>query len=206
MARTLDDHQTLAGARRVNPILALLRGQEIHASAILALSWGFAVLTASLLLWAGVSDPIVRAVMFVLAGGCAYGRLFMSRLGAVTSMDGQDGPAPRAAVKRWGDIGQMVLILLAFGFCAFGDKFVVLGPCLGAAAAMLLMGGALIGDRRTGVVARPKPDPGLVVAVIALIAAFEPIWHWRGEVVVIGLSLVCAALAFWAGRQILARS
>ena len=206
MARTLDDHQTLAGARRVSPILALLRGQEIHASAILALSWGFAVLTASLLLWAGVSDPIVRAVMLVLAGLCAYGRLFMSRLGAVASVDGQDGPAPRAGAKRWGDIGQLAMILLAFGFCAFGDKFVLLGPCLGVAAALLLVGGALISNRRSGVVARPKPDPGLAVAVIALVAAFEPIWHWRGEVAVIGLSAVCAGLAFWAGRQILARS
>jgi hypothetical protein len=175
-----------------------MRGEAIDAPALAALSWACAVLAACLLLWAGITHDGVRAVLLLVAAAAAWGRRIVLRL-SVLAQGEAEPEARHEGSGNLADLAQLALMLLAAGFCAFGSGFFVLGPLLAGLALLLLIGGGLVASR-LGRPSAPRPDPGLVIAVFALIAAVEPLWRWRGESLLIGLFAACGTLVAWIGR------
>jgi hypothetical protein len=176
-------------------MLGWIRRESIGAPAFLFLAWAMTALAASLLLWGGITHEWTRGVLLVLAALAIRGRLLFARLGAITPMDGKAMTAHVGRKQRWGELAQEAVILLAAGLNGYGSG-VWLGLALGVLAAGLLIGFGGYMARRGEIVAAPRPDPALTLAVFAIAAAFEPLWGWRGPVIVIGLLAVCAVLAW----------
>jgi hypothetical protein len=182
-------------ARRQRLMLRWIRRESIGAPAFLSLAWGMTILAASLLLWGGITHDWTRGVLLLLAAAAIRGRLLFARLGARTPMDGKDTAAQVSRTQRWGELTQEAVILLAAGLNGYGSGLWI-GPVAGVLAAGLLIAFGATLARRGAVIAAPKPDPALTLAVFVIAGAFEPIWGWRGPLIVIGLLAVCAVLAW----------
>ena len=76
------------------------RAHQISANALLGLGSGLAVFAAALLLWGGIVEGPVRAVLLLLAAAVMPARLLVNRLSAVTLSDGFAG-ATNSAARRW---------------------------------------------------------------------------------------------------------
>jgi hypothetical protein len=166
------------------------RAHQISANALLGLGTGLAVFAAALLLWGGIVEGAVRAALLLLAAAIMPARLLVNRLSAVTLADGFAG-ATNSAVRRWLHHGEGALLIAAGGFSAFGSGH-DLGAPLGLAGAALAMLAGLRGPTRTGFLYGLYPS--LVLGATAVIAAFEPLWGWRGQSFLIGLSGIAAVL------------
>jgi phosphatidylglycerophosphate synthase len=195
-----------AWARRLAATLA-----EAGASPnlISALSVAFAILGASLFLWAGTSHGVARAVVLVLAALCIQLRLACNLLDGLVAVEhGQgspSGPIWNELPDRFAD----VLFLAAAGYSAevAGVHGGVLFGWLAAVAALLtayvreLGRGLGLPTDFSGPMAKPQRMAALTLT--ALIAAVEPLWHWRGQSLLIGLIIIALGGFFTVARRTL---
>ena len=164
------------------------RRHQISSSALMTLGMAVAVLAAAMLMWAGIVTGSPRAILLLLAAGLLPARMFINRLGAVTLGDGFS-TATNSGLRRWLSHWEAALLLLAGGLCAFGSHK-DLGAVMGAIAAALILVGGLRG--------RAPPTrrlyPTMLLALTAAAAAFEPLWGWRGQTLLIGLGVISVVL------------
>ncbi len=166
------------------------RAHQISANALLGLGAGLAVFASALLLWGGIVEGPVRVVLLLLAAALMPVRLLVNRLSAVTLADGVAG-SPSSAVRRWLHHGEAALMIAAGGFNAFGSGSNV-GGLLGLVCAAIVMLAGLRGPTRTGFLYGLYPS--LILGFTAAVAAFEPLWGWRGQSFLVGLSVIAAVL------------
>jgi hypothetical protein len=166
------------------------RAHQISGNALLGLGSGLAVFSSALLLWAGIVEGPVRAVLLLLSAAIMPARLLINRLSAVTLADGVAG-STNSAVRRWLHHGEAAAMVAAGGFCAFGSGH-DMGAVLGLLCAALVMLSALRGPLRTAFLYSVYPR--LILAFTAAVAAFEPLWGWRGQSFLVGLSAILAVL------------
>jgi hypothetical protein len=164
------------------------REHQISGAALMGVGLGLAVFAAALLLWAGIVTGPVRVALLLLAAALTPVRFLLSRLSALTPADGVAG-AVNSRLRRWLSHGEAAGLLLAGGFCAFGSGR-DLAPVLGGLCAGLV---ALAGLRG------PAPYllglyPTLMLGAVAVVAAFEPAWGWRGQSFTVGLSVIALVL------------
>jgi len=189
-------------ARRLRMIRGWMHEEGIGAPAVLSLAWAMTVLAGGLLLWGGITHDWLRAVLLLAAAVAIRAHRAFARLGASMPMDGKDVVAPAVGQQRWGECAQQAIILLAAGLCAFGSGFVWLGPLLGVLAVVLSLFSGFVARGQPHPMHRPKPDPTLLMAMFMTAAAVEPLWGWRGQVIVLGLLAVCAVLAYRLYRRL----
>jgi hypothetical protein len=187
-------------ARRLRILLSWLHAESVGTPAFLSLAWAMAALAAALLLWGGITHDWLRAVLLLLAAAAIRGRRSFARFAEIMPMDGKEMAPELGPRQRWGEMAQEAIILLAGGLCGYGSGL-WLGPVLGVLAAGLLIAYGVLSQRQGELVCAPKPDPALTLAVFAIAAAFEPLWRWRGQLIVIGLLAVCAVLAYRLWRR-----
>lgn len=166
------------------------REHQISSHALLAVGLGLAVFGAALLLWAGIVEGPVRFVLLLVAAAIAPVRLLVNRLGAVTLADGIEG-AVNSTLRRWLSHWEAAILLMAGGLCAFGSGH-DMGAVMGTVCAALLLAGGLRGPLRSGYPFGIYPTS--MLALTAVISAFEPAWGWRGQTFLIGLSVIAAVL------------
>jgi hypothetical protein len=171
------------------------REAQISGNALLAVGLGLAVLIAALLLWAGIVEGLVRAILLLIAAAIMPARFVVNRLSGLTRADGY-GPSTNSVLRRWLSYWEAAGLVLAAGFCAFGSGYDI-GPVLGGVCAGFLLLAAW----------REQPGYGLGVALTAIlmattvIAVFEPAWGWRGQSFLGGLSVIAAVLIGQAVRH-----
>ena len=187
-------------ARRVRLIRGWMRQESIGAPAVLSIAWALAALAASLLLWGGIAHGWSRAVLLLAAAAAMRGRRAFARLGATMPMDAKGPVAPVGPGQRWGDLAQEAIVLAAAGLCGYGSGY-WLGPALAAPAVVLLLVDGGLSNTQARAKSRPGPDPVMMMAVFVTVAAAEPLWGWRGQIILIGLSAVCAVLAYRLYRR-----
>ena len=166
------------------------RAHQISANALLAVGSGLAVFAAALLLWGGIVEGAIRAALLLLAAAIMPVRLLVNRLSAVTLSDGVTG-ATNSSTRRWLHHGEGALLIAAGGFCAFGSGH-DMGAPLGLVCATLGMLAGLRGPARSGFLYGLYPS--LILGAAAAVAAFEPLWGWRGQSFLIGLSVIAVVL------------
>lgn len=167
------------------------RGHQISGNALMSVGLGLAVFGAALLLWAGIIEGPVRAALLLAAAAIAPVRLMVNRLSAVTMADGIDAPV-NSTLRRWLSHWEAAGLLLAGGLCAFGSGH-DMGAVMGAFCAGLLLLAGLRGPVKSGYLLGLYPTS--LLAVTAVIAAFEPAWGWRGQTFLVGLSVIALVLA-----------
>jgi hypothetical protein len=171
------------------------REAQISGNALLGVGLGLAVLIAALLLWGGIVEGVIRAVLLLIAAAFMPVRFVVNRLSGLTRADGY-GPSTNSVLRRWLSYWEAAGLVLAAGFCAFGSGYDI-GPVLGGVCAGFLLLAAW----------RELPGYWLGVTVSSMliattvIAAFEPAWGWRGQSFLIGLSAIGVVLIVHAVRR-----
>jgi hypothetical protein len=183
------------GAFQLRALARRMRAEKIGAPALLAASMALCVLIAGLLEWGGIVTGLIRAVLMLTAAGAMRLRLLAARLGATAPMDGLDAAPVSSPFRRWGELWQVSVILVAAGLCAYGSGS-HFGAPVGGLCAVLVLAAGWLGRESPGVLAPARPDPTTALAVVCLVSAIEPLWGWRGQSLVIGLCLIAAALAW----------
>ncbi len=151
---------------------------------------------AAFCLWGGITHGWLRALLLLAAAAAIRGRRAFARLGASMPMDA-NGPIARVGARqRWGERVQEAIIFLAAGLCAYGSGFLWIGPPLSVVAVALILAGGFIADKQTRMKTLPRPDPAMLMAMFVTAAAAEPLWGWRGQIIVLGLLAVCAVLSY----------
>ena len=167
------------------------RENQISGHALMAVGLGLAVFGAALLLWAGIVEGPVRVALLLIAAAIAPVRLLVNRLGAVTLADGIEG-AVNSSLRRWLSHWEAAALLMAGGLCAFGSGH-DMGAVMGLVCAGLLLAAGLRGHTRSYPL---RIYPTSMLAVTAVVAAFEPAWGWRGQTFLVGLSVIAVVLVF----------
>lgn len=164
------------------------RESQISGNALMGVGLGLAVFAGALLLWAGILTGPVRAALLLIAAAITPLRFLISRLAALTLADGVTGSI-NSALRRWISHGEAAGLLLAGGFCAFGSGH-DMGPVLGGVCAGLVVLGGL--RRPTAYLLGLYPT--LLLGAVAVVAAFEPAWGWRGQSFLVGLTVIAVVL------------
>lgn len=168
----------------------------------------FAALGGAFLLVAGHADGGWRVVVLVGAAVSIQLRLAANMLDGMVAVEhglgGPMGPIWNELPDRVAD----VLFLAAAGYAAYGMGMQA-GPALGWLAAVLAVMTAYVRElgRGLGLAAdfcgpMAKPHRMFALTVTCLVSAAEPLWHWQGPSLVIGLSVIAAGTAYTVARRI----
>jgi phosphatidylglycerophosphate synthase len=191
---------------------ALDRG---HASPdmISAASVAFAVLGGALFMLAGVmetgpSGTLVRGAALIGAGVCIQLRLLCNLLDGMVAVE--HGRASHAG-PIWNELPDRLadaLFLVGAGYCAYGSGYEA-GGWLGWVAAWLAVLTAYVRELGRGLgfpadFSGPmaKPHRMAALTLIAAVSAFEPAWGWRGQTVMIGLTVIVLGSALTGARRV----
>ncbi len=178
---------------RLRTLARRAREVKLSGNALVGVGVGLTALASAVLLWTGIITGAPRAVFLVVAAGLLSVRLTAVRLGAMTPADGIDAPAPRNGILRWLTPIESAVLLIAAGLHPFGSGSDI-GPLFGLLAAALLIV-AFIRRRAGHAVSEPaKPHASTLLAFTCIAAVFEPLWGWRGQVMIGGLCLISAVL------------
>lgn len=169
------------------------RRAQLSGNALIAVGLSLAVLACALLLWAGIVTGWPRVTLLLAAAVLMPLRLLVNRLSGVTLSDGV-GAATNSLARRWLGHWEAAAMMVAAGLNIFGAHHDT-GPLFGLAA-----GGLLLLARLRHHAARMRLYPTLVLAFACVVATFEPLWGWHGQVLMIGLSAICAVLVWQAVR------
>jgi hypothetical protein len=194
MSRTVTD--PLSPAREALDFKSLgrqARRAQLSGNALIAVGLSLAVLACALLLWAGIVTGWPRVTLLLLAAALMPLRLFANRLSGVTLSDGI-GAATNSMARRWVGHWEAAAMMVAAGLNIFGAHHDT-GPLFGLAA-----GGLLLLARLRHRASRMRLYPTLVLAFACVVSTFEPLWGWHGQVLMIGLSVICAVLVWQAVR------
>jgi phosphatidylglycerophosphate synthase len=172
-----------------------------------AASMAFAALGALLFVFAGVSEPPVRAAALIGAGACVQLRLLCNLLDGMVAVEhGRGSPAG----PIWNELPDRVadaLFLVGAGYCAVGSG-VVIGGWLGWLAAVLAVLTAYVRELGRGLdfpadFSGPmaKPHRMAALTITCVVAAIEPLWRWNGHAVALGLIVICLGTAFTVARR-----
>jgi MFS family permease len=166
------------------------RDNPISGNALMAVALGLAVFAAALLLWAGIVEGSVRVALLLIAAVILPVRILATQLSAVTPADGIEG-VTNSTVRRWLNHWEAAGLLMAGGLCAFGSGH-DMGAVMGAVCAALLLLAEWRGPTRSGFLLRLYPTS--MLALTAVVSAFETWWGWRGQTFLIGLNVIAVVL------------
>ncbi len=190
--RPLKSRQT-AWARGLAKAVA---GKGIKADAISGLGLAFAGLGGALLAASGGVDGWPRGAALIVAAACIQLRLVCNLLDGLVAVEhGRSspfGPIWNELPDRIAD----VLLLAGAGYGAMTAGFSG-GPALGWLAAVLAVLTAYVRELGRGLgfpadFSGPlaKPQRMAVLTAACAVAAFEPLWRGRGEVLALGLAVI----------------
>ena len=171
-------------------------------SIIFALLGLLAFLTA-----AGDQTPFHRGALLIGAGVCIQLRLLCNLLDGMVAVEhGKGGPSG----PIWNELPDRIadaLFLVGAGYFADLSGF-TLGAPLGWAAAVLAVLTAYVRELGRGLgfpadFSGPMAKPHRMAALTATcaLAAFEPLWGWNGQSVILGLLVIVAGAAWTAARR-----
>jgi hypothetical protein len=166
------------------------RAHQISGNALMSVALGLAVLAAALLLWSGIVQGPVRVALLLIAAALVPVRILVTRLSAVTLADGVEG-ATNSDLRRWLNHWEAAGLLLAGGLSAFGSGH-DMGAVMGAVCGGLLLVTGVRGRGGSGWLLGLYPTS--MLALTAVVAAFEPAWGWRGQTFLVGLSVIAVVL------------
>jgi len=166
------------------------RKRQISGHALMSVGLGLAVFAAALLLWGGIVEGPIRVVLLLVAAAIMPVRLMVNRLSALTTADGFDEPVS-SSLRRWLSHWEAAVLLLAGGLSAFGSGH-DMGAVMGAVCAGLLLLAGARGPTRSGYLLGLYPTS--LLALTAVISAFETTWGWRGQTFLVGLNVIAVVL------------
>ncbi|HRD28601.1 MAG TPA: CDP-alcohol phosphatidyltransferase family protein [Caulobacter sp.] len=157
----------------------------------------FALLGGALLLAAGLEESrVLRGLMLVMAAVMVQLRLLANMLDGMVAVEHGLGSS---AGPIWNELPDRIadaLFLVGAGYAAWGLG-VTAGVWLGWTAALLAVLTAYVRELGRGLgfpadFAGPmaKPHRMFALTVTCLIAALEPLWGGRGQVMMIGLTII----------------
>lgn len=186
---------------------AALGWAQVWPNAISALSVGFAFVGAALMVVAGTMDPVGRGVVLALAVATIQLRLACNLLDGMVAVEQGRGTATGPI---WNELPDRIADLLFFvgaGYCAYSSDRDG-GAWLGWACAFLAVLTAYVRELGRGLgfpadFSGPmaKPHRMAALSAVLLVAAFEPLWGWKGEVIVGGLALIAVGTAVTVIRR-----
>lgn len=156
---------------------------------------------------AGDQTPFHRGALLIGAGVCIQLRLLCNLLDGMVAVEhGKGGPSG----PIWNELPDRIadaLFLVGAGYFADLAGF-TLGAPLGWAAAVLAVLTAYVRELGRGLgfpadFSGPMAKPHRMAALTATcaLAAFEPLWGWNGQSVILGLLVIVAGAAWTALRR-----
>ena len=168
------------------------RRAQLSGNVLIAVGFSLAVMAAAMLLWAGIVSGWPRVTLLLLAAALMPVRLLVNRLSGLTLSDGI-GASTNSLARRWLGHWEAAGLMVAAGLNIFGSHHDS-GPLYGLAAGGLLLL-ARMRHRRP-----MRLYPTLMLAFACVVSTFEPLWGWRGQTLMIGLSAICVVLVWQALR------
>ncbi|KRB42941.1 CDP-alcohol phosphatidyltransferase family protein [Phenylobacterium sp. Root700] len=195
------------GASWAQGLASALARAGLSPDAISAGSVGFAVLGCALFVMAGSASGMARGGLLIGAGVCIQLRLVCNLLDGMVAVEhGKGGPSG----PIWNELPDRIadaLFLVGAGYCASASGL-ALGVPLGWAAAVLAVLTAYIRELGRGLgfpadFSGPMAKPHRMAALTATcaVAAFEPLWGWRGQALVVGLAIIVLGTIWTAARR-----
>jgi phosphatidylglycerophosphate synthase len=175
---------------------------------ISAASVAFAILGAMLMLGAGETQPAAfRAPMLILAAACIQLRLLCNLLDGMVAVEHKRGSSAGPIWNELPDRLSDVILLSAAGYFASagGVRFASEAGWICAMLALLtaylreLGRGLGFPADFSGPMAKQRRMDALALA--CLVSALEPLWHWRGIAMTIGLVIIALGTAITAVRR-----
>lgn len=156
---------------------------------------------------AGDQTPFHRGRLLIGAGVCIQLRLLCNLLDGMVAVEhGKGGPSG----PIWNELPDRIadaLFLVGAGYCA-GLAGFTLGAPLGWAAAVLAVLTAYVRELGRGLgfpadFSGPmaKPHRMAALTLTCAIAAFEPLWGWSGQTLILGLLVIVAGAAWTVLRR-----
>ncbi|WP_372782347.1 CDP-alcohol phosphatidyltransferase family protein [Phenylobacterium sp.] len=171
-------------------------------------SVAFAALGGALMALAGVSSPGARGAALIAAAACVQLRLVCNLLDGLVAVEFKRGSTSGPIWNELPDRFSDALFLAGAGACAYGSIHPQIGVSLGWIAAVLAVTTAYVRElgRGLGLPAdfsgpMAKPQRMATLTATCVIAAFEPLWGGRGEIVLLGLAVIVAGTALTIARR-----
>ena len=176
---------------------------------ISALSFAFAALGASFLLWAGtIEAPWPRAALLVGAAAAIQLRLVCNLIDGMVAVEHQRGGTAGPIWNELPDRVSDVALLVGAGYGAAASGM-MLGVEAGWACAALALTAAYVRELGRGMGFAPdfsgpmaKPHRMAALTAACVISAFEPLWGGRGQVLLIALAVISAGAALTVVRRV----
>lgn len=177
-------------------VAAGLAGKGVSADAISGLGLAFAALGGALLAASGGVEGGWRALCLVLGATCVQLRLACNLLDGMVAVEHGRGSSAGPIWNELPDRLADVMFLAGAGYGAMSAGFSG-GPALGWICAVLAVLTAYVRElgRGLGLPAdfsgpMAKPHRMAALTLTAIVAAFEPLWRGRGEVLALGLTVI----------------
>jgi phosphatidylglycerophosphate synthase len=168
------------------------------------------LLAGGLLLVAGGSQPIwLRAPLFLAAAAFIQLRLVCNLLDGMVAVEHGRGSPFGPIWNELPDRVSDVLVLVCAGYAARLDGL-LFSAAMGWTCAVLALSTAYIRELGRGLgfpadfsgpFAKQQRMAALTIA--AVISAIEPLWGWRGQVLMVALAVIAVGTAFTAARRTL---
>ena len=193
-----------AWARRLS---ARLGRSGVRPNGISAISIGFAAVGGALFMLSGTAEGWARPAALVLAVACIQLRLLCNLLDGMVAIEQglatPTGPIWNELPDRFADL----FLLVGAGYGAQAAGFQVAGA-LGWSCAALALLTAYVRELGRGL-GQPadfggpmaKPQRMFALTITGLAAAFEPLWGWNGEILLIGLGVIAAGTLVTVWRR-----
>lgn len=176
---------------------------------ISALSVAFAAAGGAMLLWSGAAAGAVRVIALILAMVCIQMRLVCNLIDGMVAVEHGQGSSAGPIWNELPDRFADVLFLACAGYAA-----VYGGASGGDVAGWLATAGALITayvrelGRGLGFPAdfsgpMAKPHRMAALTLAAGVSVFEPLWGWRGQALLIGLSIIALGTLVTVARRVM---
>ena len=186
---------------------AALAKQGASPNLISASSVAAAVLGGALMMISGMSPGWARSIMLVLAAGCIQLRLLCNLLDGMVAMEhgrgSPTGPIWNELPDRFAD----VMFLAGAGYGAYelvghgGSALGWIAATLAVLTAYIRELGRALGQPADFSGPMAKQQRMAALTVTCLIAACEPAWGGKGQVMVVGLAVIVIGTAWTVVRR-----
>ncbi|HWA60891.1 MAG TPA: CDP-alcohol phosphatidyltransferase family protein [Caulobacteraceae bacterium] len=188
---------------------AALARAGVRPDVVSALGVAFAALGGALFLLSGASSGVGRVVALALAALCVQARLVCNLLDGMVAVEhgrgSSAGPIWNELPDRFSDA--FLLVGAGYGARICGAHGAEVAGWIAAVAAVTtayvreLGRGLGFAADFSGPMAKPQRMATLTVAAVVSIA--EPLWHWRGGTMRLGLAIIALGALFTIGRRTL---